>query len=239
RCVRLLIIGGEAVSPARLADWTTLDTGHIRLLNTYGCTETTLITHAVDLHGPRAMAREEPWHRMSRVPIGRALPHVVEEISPEGELLIGGPAVALGYRGLPEVTGARFFTRGPVRFFRTGDRVSPMPDGNVLHEGRLDHEVKIRGIRVDPAEVEAHIAGHESVGAVAVTGVKVADHTVLVAYVVPRPLTDQDGLAASILDHLRGRVPGHLIPSRIRIVADLVYTASGKVDRNRIKEIMQ
>jgi nonribosomal peptide synthetase protein VioO len=103
-----------------------------------------------------------------------------------------------------------------------------------VHEGRVDHEVKIRGVRVDPAEVEAHIAGHPGVRAVLVTGVTVADHTALAAYVVPR--CAGGGLADGIVEHLRDRVPAHLIPSRIHVVADLVYTATGKVDRHRSKE---
>jgi nonribosomal peptide synthetase protein VioO len=237
-CVRLVIIGGEAVSPARLVGWCTLRTGHARLINTYGCTETTLITHAVDLHGPQAAGRGTSWRPTSRVPIGRPLPHVVEHISGEGELLIGGPSLAAGYGGLPEATSARFVTAGGRRYFRTGDRVSRMPDGALRLEGRMDHEVKIRGIRVDPAEVEAHIAGHPAVSAVAVTGVRVADHTVLAAYVVARPPAGGAGLAASIIDYLRGRVPAHLVPSRVRVVADLVYTATGKVDRHRIREAL-
>jgi nonribosomal peptide synthetase protein VioO len=235
-CVRLVIIGGEAVNPARLADWCTLYTEHARLINTYGCTETTLITHAVDLCGPLAMSPGTAWDSTSRVPIGRPLPHVVEHITDSGELLIGGPSLAMGYRGLPQATNARFVTIGPDRFFRTGDRVSRMPDGTLVHEGRIDDEVKIRGVRVDPAEVEAHIAGHPAVSAVVVTGVRVADHTALAAYIVPRPLVGTAGLDARIIDYLRDRVPAHLIPSRIYVVADLVYTASGKVDRHRIKE---
>ena len=229
--VRLVIIGGEAASPARLADWSALPTGHARLLNTYGCTETTLITHAIDLHGPLAGKQSDG---ASRVPIGRALPHVVEHVTGDGELLIGGPALADGYRGLPDATAERFVDVGGRRFFRTGDRVSRAPGGTLVHRGRVDHEVKIRGIRVDPAEVEAHIAGHPGVRAVLVTGVSVADHTALAAYVVPR--CGGGGLAERIVEHLRGRVPAHLIPSRIHVVADLVYTGSGKVDRHRSKE---
>ncbi|TML27327.1 MAG: amino acid adenylation domain-containing protein, partial [Actinobacteria bacterium] len=144
--VRLLIIGGEAVNPVRLAEWCELDTGRIRLLNTYGCTETTLITHAVDLHGPQAPRFDRPWAATRRVPIGWALPHVVEQISDEGELLVGGPSLALGYRGLPSATEDRFVTAGvgagAGRYFRTGDRVSRSPDGLLTHEGRLDNEVK-------------------------------------------------------------------------------------------------
>lgn len=236
-CVRLVIIGGEAVNPARLHAWCTLDIGGVRLLNTYGCTETTLITHAVDLHGPLAPSLGMSWERTARVPIGRPLVHVTERITDEGELLVGGPALADGYLGLPEATRDRFVDLPDGRFFRTGDRVSRMVNGMLVHEGRLDDTVKIRGIRVDPAEVEAHIARHPAVGAVAVTGVKVADRTVLAAYVVPRtpPI---EALAADILEHLRGCVPEHLIPSRITIVADLAYTPSGKVDRHRIKETL-
>ncbi|MEU8322013.1 AMP-binding protein [Nonomuraea sp. NPDC048881] len=290
-CVRLVIIGGEAVSPSRLADWRALDTGGLRLLNTYGCTETTLITHAIDLHGPTTdgaageLAPSDPpgstaRERVSaaplgsaagerapgvgeRVPIGWALAHVEQRVSAAGELLVGGPALALGYLGLPEATAARFVTpeAGGGRFFRTGDRVAVTGGGALVHEGRFDHELKIRGIRVDPAEVEAHIAGHPGVSAVAVAGVTVADHTTLAAYVVPRPQPRRDaehpkpgrdaddpqpgrdagdpqpgrdvegGLAGEVREYLRGRVPGHLVPSRITVVPELAYTTSGKVDR--------
>ncbi|MCX4758349.1 amino acid adenylation domain-containing protein [Kitasatospora purpeofusca] len=231
-CVRLLVIGGEAANPARLADWAALDTGRVRLLNTYGSTETTLITHAVDLHGPLAAARDRPWAAGDRVPIGRALPHVYERISEQGELLIGGPAVALGYLGLPEATSDRFGEDAEgVRWYRTGDRVGRAPDSVLTHQGRLDGEFKVRGIRVDPAEVEAHLAGHPGVHAVAVTGATLAGRSALVAYVVPRAAAAAGTLGAELRTYLRDRVPGHLVPSRITVVPELVLTASGKVDR--------
>ncbi|WP_327675340.1 amino acid adenylation domain-containing protein [Kitasatospora sp. NBC_00458] len=229
--LRLLVIGGEAANPARLADWSRLDTGRIRLLNTYGCTETTLITHAVDLHGPGAPSPGPDWAAGARAPIGRALPHVVERIGEQGELVIGGPAVASGYHGLPEATAARFTVADGERWFRTGDRVSRAPDGVLTHRGRLDGEIKVRGIRVDPAEVEAHIAGHPGVSAVAVTGATVAGRSALVAYLVPRSGAAAGTLDADVRAYLHGRVPGHLVPSRITVVPELVLTASGKVDR--------
>jgi nonribosomal peptide synthetase protein VioO len=213
-CVRLVVTGGEAVSPARLADWLALGTG-ARLLNTYGCTETTLITHACELAAP-----------YEKVPIGHALPHVVELVE-DGELLVGGPALALGYPGLPERTAERFTDRDGVRVFRTGDRVSRRADGMLVHEGRLDAELKVRGVRVDPAEVEAHLVRHPAVLEAAVTGVRTANHTALAAYVVVRePVTP-----AEVLAELRTRVPAHLVPSRLAVVPGLVRTASGKVDR--------
>ena len=209
-CVRLVVTGGEAVRPARLADWLALGTG-ARLLNTYGCTETTLITHACELAVP-----------YEKVPIGHPLPHVVEVIE-DGELLVGGPALATGYLGLREKTAEKF-TGG---LFRTGDRVSRRRDGMLVHEGRLDGEVKIRGVRVDPAEVEAHLVRHPAVLEAAVAGVRTANHTTLAAYVVVRSAVEP----AVILAELRTRVPGHLVPSRLTVVPELVRTASGKVDR--------
>ncbi|MEV0644001.1 amino acid adenylation domain-containing protein [Phytomonospora sp. NPDC050363] len=219
-CLRLLIIGGEAASPARLADWHRLETGGVRLLNTYGCTETTLITHAAELGAEVD----------GRVPIGHALPHVVEEIGADGELLIGGPALALGYLGLPEETAARFAELPDGRFFRTGDRVVRAGDAGLLHMGRIDGELKIRGVRVDPAEVEALIGAHPAVAAVAAVGATVAGRTLLVAYVVASG-DDPEDLPGEVLGHLRTTVPGHLVPGRLTVVGELAYTASGKVDR--------
>ena len=222
--VRLVVIGGEAVSPVRLAEWHALGMPDVRLLNTYGCTETTLITHAAELTTATAT-----------VPIGTPLPHVVEHVSDDGELLIAGPAVALGYLGLPEETEQRFriddFGAGPMRFFHTGDRVVRRSDGGLQHRGRLDGELKVRGVRVDPAEVEFEIGRHPGVVAVAVAGVTVADHTTLVAYVVPSPRADADTLGAEVLALLRERVPRHLVPNRIAVVPALVHTVSGKIDR--------
>ncbi|MFE2726740.1 AMP-binding protein [Kitasatospora sp. NPDC059327] len=229
--VRVLVIGGEPASAARLADWAALDTGRIRLVNTYGCTETTLITHAVDLHGPQSPPAGWDWPGGVRAPIGRALPHVVQRISGQGELLIGGPSVALGYHGLPEATDARFTVIDGERHFRTGDLVSSSPDGLLTHRGRLDGEIKVRGVRVDPAEVEAHLTDHPGVRAAAVVAVTLAGRSALVAYVVARAGAAAGTLGTDVLAYLRGRVPGHLVPSRITVVPELVLTASGKVDR--------
>lgn len=236
-CLRLVIIGGEAVSPARLADWRLLDTAHIRLLNTYGCTETTLITHAVDLHGPAAPEFPEPWDQPAQIPLGWPLGHVIQQISDDGELVISGPCLALGYRGMPEATAARFADVDGGRTFRTGDRVSVRPDGMLVYRGRFDNEVKIRGLRVNPAEVEVHIAGHPAVSAVVVVGVSVANHASLTAYVVPRPHVEVSTLEDSLREYLRERLPSHLMPSRISIVDDLAQTATGKVDRAHLRRL--
>jgi non-ribosomal peptide synthetase component F len=213
-CVRLVITGGEAVHPDRLADWLALATPPV-LLNTYGCTETTLITHATVLAVP-----------YEKVPIGHPLPHV-DELVEDGELLVGGPALADGYPGLADQTARRFVERAGKRYFRTGDRMSRR-GGMLVHEGRIDGEIKIRGVRVDPAEVEAQLTGNPAVLEAAVAGARTANHTTLAAYVVVR---DERIDAAAILAELRTRVPAHLVPSRLTVVPAIVRTPSGKVDR--------
>ncbi|MFF4813790.1 amino acid adenylation domain-containing protein [Kitasatospora sp. NPDC001309] len=239
--LRTVVIGGEAARPARIDDWCALPGADaVRLVNTYGCTETTLVTHAIDLHGP--LAGPAVAAGAARVvPIGRALPHVREQIGEDGELLIGGDGLALGYRGLPEVTAERFaeldLPGAPGRYFRTGDRVRREPDGVLVHQGRLDDELKVRGIRVSPGEVEAQICAHPDVAAAAATGAALGDHTVLVAYVTPRPHADADTLAAGLARYLRTSGPSHLVPSRITVVPELVLTASGKVDRRRTHQM--
>jgi nonribosomal peptide synthetase protein VioO len=230
--LRTVVIGGEAARPARIAEWRSLDgAGAVRLINTYGCTETTLVTHAIDLHGPRAEPSAGP-----AVPLGRALPHVAERIGAEAELLIGGPSVALGYHGMPEATAMGFVTLDSERFFRTGDRVRRDMDGVVFHQGRLDDDIKVRGARVSPGEVEAQLCGHPEVAAAAVVGTPVGDHMAVVAYVMPRGTADPAVLAPDILRHLRAHSPRHLVPARVTVIPELVYTASGKVDRRRTHE---
>lgn len=225
--VRLVVIGGEAVNPARLAAWRSLPgVDGVRLLNTYGATETALITHAVDLHGPLASGAGGG----GAAPLGRPLAHVRQRVTDGGELLVGGPGLASGYPGLPEATDERFVERDGERWFRTGDLVREDDRGLLHARGRLDAQVKVRGIRVDPGEVESHLLRHLGVAAAAVLGVVVADRTALAAYVVSAPSATGD-LVATIRAFLREHAPSHLHPARITVVPDLVLTTSGKVDR--------
>ena len=196
------------------------------MLNTYGATETALITHAVDLHGPLAASDAST----GAAPIGRRLPHVRQRLTHEGELLVGGPSLATGYPGLPDATAERFVELDGERWFSTGDLVGESGDGLLHPRGRLDHQVKVRGIRVDPGEVEAHLLRHPGVAAAAVLGVVVSERTALAAYVVPSA-PRQDDLGAALRGFLREHAPSHLRPARITVVPDLVVTSSGKVDR--------
>lgn len=227
--VRLVVIGGERVDPTRLRQWRELNVGHVRLLNTYGCTETTMITHAAQLNGPGT--EPEVAARDTEAPIGRPLPHVRDHVTEEGELLISGPSLATEYLGLPDRTATGFpvadHGSGPMRWFHTGDLVSRGEHGLLYPLGRADEQVKVLGVRVHPAEVESQLNTHPAVAGAVVVGERILGHTSLTAYVVATgPTTPAD-----LRGYLRDRLPSQFVPSRVKFVAALCYTATGKVDR--------
>ena len=160
--IRRVIIGGERASPERVAQWLRRVDGRIPLINTYGLTELTAVSTSRVLETPLAPGQE--------VPIGRPFPNVrvyvldgAMEPMPQGvpgELYIGGAGLARGYLGQPELTAARFVPDpfdevGGGRLYRTGDRAKWLPDGTLEYLGRSDAQVKVRGHRVEPGEVEA------------------------------------------------------------------------------------
>jgi len=227
--VRLVVIGGERVDPTRLRQWRELDLGHIRLLNTYGCTETTMITHAVQLAGPGT--EPEVVSCQAEAPLGRALPHVRDHITDDGELFVSGPSLATGYLGLPESTATGFPVVdrgcGPTRWFRTGDLVIRGEAGLLFSRGRADEQVKVLGVRVHPAEVEAQLNSHPAVAGAVVVGEQLLGRTALTAYVALLG----DTSAAALKAYLRERLPSQFVPATVKFVAALAYTSSGKVDR--------
>jgi len=228
--VRLVIIGGERVDATRLQQWRDLDVGHVGLLNTYGCTETTLVTHAVQLSGLGADLELAPYE--DDIPVGRPLSHVRDHITDDGELLVAGPGLATGYLASPELTDSAFpvvdHGSGPTRWFCTGDLVTRGQRGLLYSRGRRDEQVKVRGVRVHPAEVEAQLTSHPAVGGAVVVGEeRLLGPTSLTAYVVQTgPSTP-----AELKRYLGERLPSQFVPTKVTYVAALSYTASGKIDR--------
>ena len=227
--VRLVVIGGERVDPTRLQQWRDLDIGDVRLLNTYGCTETTMITHAVQLSGPGTAP--EVMAGDGEAPLGRRLPHIRDHVGDDGELLVSGASLAIGYLGLPERTAAGFGVSdhgdGPARWFHTGDIVTRGVSGLLYAHGRADEQVKVLGVRVHPAEVEAQLNAHPAVAGAVVVGERLLGRTALAAFVVAaKPVTSTE-----LKRHLAERLPRQFVPSRMKFVSALAYTASGKVDR--------
>src|SRR6266403_2236945 len=150
-----------------------------------------------------------------------------------GEIVIKSRYIALGYWQKPEVTRSAFSFDpggGDERFFRTGDLGRIRPDGCLEHLGRKDRQVKIRGIRIEPAEVEAVLAEHPSVRQAVVTAYEEAPgQKELVAYVVPAP--DMRPSATVLREYLRGLLPGQMVPTAFVVLDQIPMTANGKVDR--------
>jgi amino acid adenylation domain-containing protein len=234
---RTLILGGEAASPGWLRELLAV-AGDRRVVNHYGPTETTVGVAATILDAAGIAA--------GTVPIGAALPndrlHVLDAnlrqvpVGVVGELFAGGAGVARGYAGRPELTAQRFvadlFAGDGSRLYRTGDRVRRRPDGRLEFLGRVDHQVKVRGFRIEPAEIEAVLASHPQV-AVAVVVADGADAARrLVAYLVPT--ADGLPLAGELRVFARDRLPQHLVPAVFVELAGLPLTANGKLDRTAL-----
>ncbi len=233
--LRLVILGGERLLPERLAAWRLRFPDGPRLLNTYGPTEATIMVTAVELTTATA-------------PLGRPLPGVGiwllgrwgELVPPgvAGEVCVGGGFLARGYLGRPDRTAERFvphpFPPEPgARLYRTGDLARLLPDGNLEFVGRTDEQVKVRGYRVEPGEVEAVLARHPEVAAAAVIPwEEEPGKKRLVGYVVPRSAPPPD--LSEVRAFLAAQLPEPLVPSELVFLEALPLTPHGKVDRRAL-----
>lgn len=237
--MRLVAAGGDVMAPAAAR---ALRTTHprVRVINGYGPTETSIVAtgYEVDEVGERPL------------PIGTALPgydlHVLdEEMRPvphgeAGELWIGGPGVARGYRGNPEETRDRFredpFAARPgARMYGSGDVVRWGEDGNLEFLGRADHQVKISGYRVEPGEVEQVLGAHPAVAQAAVIAREdVQGHKRLLAYAALRG--GRTATERELLDHLAERLPSFMVPSALLLMPELPLTERGKIDRRALPD---
>jgi amino acid adenylation domain-containing protein len=229
--LRLVILGGEQVDAAAVARWRDRHGDRIRLTNTYGPTEATIIATAIDLEAVDT-GRRPPIGR----PIGGVRAYLLDQagrLVPRGavgELCLAGTGLADGYLGRPDLTAERFRPDpyGGGRLYRSGDRARWRRDEPVLEFlGRTDRQLKVRGVRIEPGEVEAVLTGHPGVGQAAVTA---ADDT-LVGYV-----TGQVS-AGELRDHAAQRLPALLVPSVIVVLDALPLTRNGKVDLRALPPI--
>ena len=222
--LRLVIIGGEQVRAAAVVRWRRRFGDGVRLVNTYGPTETTIVATAGDLtddvHIGFPIAET-----VVRVldPFGRPAPP-----GAPGELAIGGAGVARGYLGRPALTAERFVPDpwGTERLYLSGDRARWRPDGRLEFLGRLDDQLKVRGFRVEPGEVEAALLTHPAVCEAAVT----AAGETLVAYVVTREPVE------GLREHVAALLPAYLVPCTVVFLPGLPMTVSGKVDWARLPD---
>ncbi|WP_128561287.1 amino acid adenylation domain-containing protein, partial [Methylobacterium crusticola] len=234
--LRTLVSAGEPCPAALAALWAPGRT----FINAYGPTEATVCASLAPVSAGEARPA------IGR-PFGEARLYVLDgDMNPVppgtvGHLHVGGPGLARGYVGRPDLTAAAFvpdpFSGEPgARLYRTGDLACFRPDGRVDCLGRRDDQVKIRGFRIEPGEIEAALREEPAVREAAVVALGEAWETRrLVAAVV---LEDRDGGAfegaALLRERLRGRLPDHMLPSAVVSVGHLPLTASGKRDRRAL-----
>ncbi|MFD7914873.1 amino acid adenylation domain-containing protein [Streptomyces sp. NPDC059752] len=240
RLAPLLVCAGEAVPAGqaeRVAARTAAGGRATRLVAEYGPTEATVAASAYRTEGPATR---------DVVPMGYALPGTVLRILDEhlapvpdgtvGEVHVGGPGLARGYVGRPGATAERFLPDpyGPAgaRLYRTGDLARVLPGGELEFAGRVDRQLKIRGHRVEPAEIEAVLLADPRVAEASVVPVtRTATSSAMAAWVVPDRRQGEEPSAAELREALRAVLPEALVPTVYRIVPELPLTAQGKYDR--------
>ncbi len=249
--LRTVLVGGEAVPSDLLAAMrAAFPASELRVL--YGPTEGTILATS------RAVPGGEPAGRST---IGRPLPGTVvavrdgrgrpQPIGVAGEVWIGGAGVARGYLGRAELTAERFAADAGVggggdgeRTYRTGDLARRLADGDLEFVGRADGQLKLRGFRIEPGEIEAVLAEHGGVARalVALAAVEpprpgAGGERRLVAWVVPRGGLDAERwphLEAELGALLAARLPDYMIPARLVPLAELPLLATGKIDRRAL-----
>jgi hypothetical protein len=232
--LRLMISGGEALSGA-LRDRLAALLPQTVLANVYGPTEA-----SIDLLWHLCEAGEEDLS----VPIGRPIAGCAALVldasfnpvpaGVAGELHLGGVCLARGYLGRPDLTAERFvpapFGPAGARLYRTGDLARFRADGEIEYLGRTDQQVKIRGIRIEPGEIEAVLAGHAGVTQAAVVAREEGGERRLVAFVAGDATATADDLRALA----RRRLPEAMVPSHFVFLDALPLSPAGKVDRRAL-----
>ncbi|WP_066946327.1 non-ribosomal peptide synthetase [Streptomyces lushanensis] len=239
--LRVLVSAGEACSAEQAARWS----DRVTFINAYGPTETSVCATLAPVPPARVRGTAGPGGpsaspSMGR-PIGNFQVYVLDaDLRPvadgvQGELYVGGAGLARGYLNRPDLSAERFVPdpyggRPGARLYRTGDLVSRNTDGTLQYHGRRDHQVKVRGLRAEPGEIENLLLGHPAVAAAVVTVHRAgtADAT-LVAYA--ESAEGHEAEPAGLRDHLRGRVPKGLLPTHYFVLDAFPLTPAGKIDR--------
>ncbi|MFC4062865.1 amino acid adenylation domain-containing protein [Planomonospora corallina] len=241
--VRAVLLGGERVTRSDVVAGRGRFADGCLFVNGYGATEATFVTHhRTTFDSPEFAADAAPDTEPATgpgspadppagplVPIGRPLPgYEVVLLNPdgdEGEIAVRSPHLALGYWRDPERTAERFTTDDDGgRIYRTGDLGRRLPDGTLVCLGRLDRQIKVRGFRVEPAEVETHLTGRPGVARAVVT----LHGDRLVAHVQPSAGASLD--PAALRRTAAETLPDHLVPAVIVVLDTMPLTPTGKVD---------
>ncbi|MEU9482464.1 amino acid adenylation domain-containing protein [Streptomyces decoyicus] len=230
--LRVVVFAGEALEFSRIRSWH--GPGRPKLVNMYGITETTVHSTYAELTDPDETAGV----------IGTALPdlqlhlldHALRQVPPgcPGEIYVAGPGVTRGYLGRPGLTASRFvadpFGAPGARMYRSGDLARRRADGTLEYLGRTDHQVKVRGYRIEPGEVEQVLERHPAVERAVVLADTDADGSRLLCYAV----TKGAPASAELRAYARTVLPAHMVPAFILPVDEIPLTGNGKLDRGAL-----
>ncbi|QFG31549.1 non-ribosomal peptide synthetase [Pseudomonas umsongensis] len=242
--LRQVHVGGEAMSVEGLRLWHQAGLSHVRLLNTYGPTEATVVS---SVHECRLADASDAFG----IPIGRGIPgralYVLDaagQLLPAdgvGELCIGAPAcLAQSYFDRPALTAERFlpdpFAREPgARLYRSGDLARYNGNGDLEYVGRIDHQVKIRGFRIEMGEIEACLQARDEVREAAVIA---QDGTQLVAYIVASStVVLQAQYLLGLKAVLQRSLPEYMVPNHMVLLDRLPLNNNGKLDRKALPRV--
>lgn len=239
--LRYILMAGEVLEVKHVRKWMNMFGTRIKLVNLYGSTETTMIKmfHVVDKLPPEGKP----------IPIGKgmkgAVPLILNEhqklcgIGKVGEIYIRSPFLALGYYKKEEQT-KQVFIQNPLQLeqpelvYRTGDLGKYLSDGTVEYVGRHDHQVKIRGIRVELAEIESILLEHDGIHEIAVVDRKddEGDYTLYAFF------TGQDKLKVEeIYDYCKAKLPTHMIPAQFKWLDKMPLLPNGKINRKLLSDM--
>ncbi|WP_279636870.1 non-ribosomal peptide synthetase [Corallococcus llansteffanensis] len=236
-----LLVGGDVLPAEHVRQHLSrLPPGAV-LVNGYGPTENTTFSTTHTLHSRSDFGHAVPIGR----PLSQSTTYVLDAslrpvpVGVPGELFVGGAGLAWGYLHRPELTAERFIphpfaTTPGEHLYRTGDKARWLADGTLQFLGRTDHQVKLRGFRIEPGEVEAALRRIPAVAeALVLAREDVPGDKRLVAYVVPSsPLTED--LAEKLRAQLQQQLPGYMVPSAFVVLEALPLTPNGKVDRKAL-----
>ncbi|HVI45038.1 MAG TPA: amino acid adenylation domain-containing protein [Chitinophaga sp.] len=227
-CVRLIAFGGEAIQEAVLKS---AQLTGVRIYNAYGPTEYTVNAAIAELTGAREITIGVPVSNTQFYVLGKDMNLLPAGLP--GELYIAGYGLADGYLGQPELTAEKFISNpfGKGKLYRTGDVVRWRPDGQVAYIGRSDNQIKMRGFRIEPGEIENLLTSHEHVAQAAVIVRSYPQGNKLIAYYVSAAAVKENLLRA----FLQQQLPDYMIPAAFIPVDELPLTANGKVNRKLLQ----
>jgi len=238
--IRTLVLGGEELRADVLEPFRRADPG-MRIFNEYGPTETVVGSSAYEVTGRLPGTGPVPVGS----PIAGTRVHLLDpagQLVPDGvpgEICIGGAGVGDGYLGRPELTRQRFVPDpfGPGLLYHTGDQGRRLPGVGLVYRGRNDAQLKVRGVRVEPGEIEAALCRHPDVRQSAVTLPAGPDGaaSALVAYLVPAPGAAVPA-AADLTEFCGQFLPDYLIPAVFVPMPELPMTPGGKLDRRALPD---